>query len=494
MVLACNSEPPAYAELEDVCGGPSPFRVLELDPDEVVRGSETLRTQDRVLYVVSRLDMNDPDAPYSSTADSTVWATGPCGESPAQVASGIEDRFVLDVWPDVVLGCEKATGNVVVLDPTGAQEPHVVFSTAPHESYDCGLGWTDFGLVSLEKHDEEFGALVLHPYPTDPRTETATPMVVVDPIRIGPWTGGGPGFLTDRLYTFSDHALVLTPEANLMRVELGDAATSILQTEVHAFSITPSALVQDERRYLLWQDATVTKDDPVYPEGKIFLRDLTDGSDVPLGETSLRFSSLPLRWADRGLVQLSLGSLNDQKRIFFLPELNFVDVPGDLFIYAQLADGRWVGGLTWMKGNYLDVIDFPGGEPTRFWPREAKLIRHDDEAVELIETSKGDQRSEGPMWRVPLNGSAPTKLAERATLSMHHLDDGRLLGPVGVGGRWLASLVITDAETRAELRVDSRVHFYSMDTSRVNDERIVSYSVADGDRSGVYLAKLPTSE
>lgn len=423
-----------------------------------------------------------------------MWATGPCGESPVQVASGIEDMFTLDMWPDVVLGCEKATGNVVVLDPTGAQEPHVVFSAAPHESYDCGLSWTEFGLLSLEKHDEEFGALMLHPYPTNPRTETSAPMVVIEPIRIGPWVGGGPGFLTDLLYTFPDHALVLTPENSLVRVELGDAATSTVQTEVEAFSITPSSLVQDEHRYLLWQDTTVTKDDPVHPEGKIFLRDTADGSDVLLGETALRFSSLPLRWADRGLVQLLLGGFNDPKRIFFLPELDFVDVPGDLFIYAQLADGRWVGRLNWMKGNYLEVINFPGGELTHLWPREAELIRHDDEAVELIEMPKSDSRSEGPMWRIPFDGAAPTKLAERATRSMQPLDDGRLLGPVGAGAHWLASLVIIDTETRAELQLDNSIHLHSIDTSRVKDEGIVSYSVADGDRSGVYLAKLLTSE
>ena len=85
-----------------------------------------------------------------------------------------------------------------------------------------------------------------------------------------------------------------------------------------------------------------------------------------------------------------------------------------------------------------------------------------------------------------------TQLAERATTAMLQLADGRIIGPVGAGARWLAALVIVEPGTLEELRIDDRVHYYSIDVSRANDEGIVSYSVADGERSGVYLSKLPT--
>ena len=94
---------------------------------------------------------------------------------------------------------------------------------------------------------------------------------------------------------------------------------------------------------------------------------------------------------------------------------------------------------------------------------------------------------------MPIDGSAPTKLAERATPYMTHLDDGRLLGTVGVGSRWLGALVLVDTHSRAETRVDDRVHSHWHDASRVNDEGIVTYSVRDGDRSGVYVARLPAA-
>ena len=69
--------------------------------------------------------------------------------------------------------------------------------------------------------------------------------------------------------------------------------------------------------------------------------------------------------------------------------------------------------------------------------------------------------------------------------------DGRLLGPVGVGAHWLGALVLVEPGTRDESRIDDHVHVHSIDQSRVNDEGIISYSVADGERSGVYLARLP---
>lgn len=488
MLLACGSEPVEYAELEEVCGGPSPFRVLELEADQVMRADQTIRVQDRVLYVVSRIDRSDADARYSSTAESTVWATGPCGEAPAQVATGVEAIFTLDVWPDVVLGCEKATGNVVVLDPTGAEAPHVVFHGTPQE-WRCGLNWTDYGLLTLDKHDDESAALMLHRYPTDPRSETSVPEVLIDPIRIGPSRTLGGGLINNLLFTFPDEVLALTPEDLLVRVDLDDGAVTTVQTGVAGFSASRAG------DYLLWQDAAITGGDAEYPEGKILLRDRSVGTDVLLGETSLQFSALPLWRIESGFVELSLGRYgNDPKRVFFLPNFDFVEMAGDQILNFQLPDGRWV--ILSLFGVYPEAIDLRTSERTRLFPREAKVAGHDDEAVYVLEVPccfESDQRDDGPMWRVPVDGSAATKLADRATYFMGRLDDGRLLGPVGVGAHWLGALVLVEPATRVELRVDDRVHFNSIDGSRVNDEGIVRYSVTHGERSGVYVARLPAA-
>ncbi|MFY0533762.1 hypothetical protein [Nannocystis pusilla] len=491
MLLACRTEPVVRAELEEVCGAPSPFRVLPFAGDEVVRASETVRVQDRVVYVVSRLDPFDVDAVYSSDAASTVWSAGPCGEAPQQLASGIDDIFTVDVWPDLVLGCEKATGNVVVLDPTGAAEPHVAFPAVPQFplGIGCGLGWTDFGLLSLDAHDEETGALMLHPFPADPRAGVSSPEVLLDAVRFAPSSGGGPGMISGYLYTFRDHVLALTPEETLVRVELADRSVSTLQTDVAAFSATPPFLAPEGGRYLVWQDAAVTKDDPSHPEGAIFLRDQVEGGDVLLGETALRWTFEPLWHGESGLVQLNLGNplaLGARLRLFLLPELDSVEFAGDLRLNAVFEGGRLVGGSLF-RDDFIDLLEVPGGERARLFPREAEYVGRDADAVRLLEVPQccidSDFRAEGPLWRVPLDGSVATQLAERATRFMTDWD-GRLIGPLDAGARWLSSLVVIDTETRAEARIDESVHFHSIDASRVNEEGIVSYSVADGERSG----------
>lgn len=502
LLLACGSHPVARAELDEVCGAPSPVRVLALEGDEVVRASETIRVQDRFVYVVSRLDPFDADAVYSSDAESTVWAAGPCGESPRQLATGIDDLFTVDIWPDLVLGCEKGTGNVVVLDPTGTAEPHVAFPAVPQFPQGvvgCGLAWTDFGLLSLDPHDDESGALLLHPFPDDPHTGVSSPEVLLDAVRFAPSSGGGLGTVTGFLYTFPDHALALTPDEALVRVELADRSVSTLQTDVVAFSVTPSFLAPEGSRYLVWQDAAVTKDDPHYPEGAIFLRDQVEGGDVLLGEAALRWTFDSLWHAESGLVRLNLGNpfaADSRLRLFMLPELDSVEMAGDLFFNAVFDDGRLVGGSR-LKDDFIDLFEVPGGERTRLFPREAEYVGRDHEAVRVLEVPQccidSDNRAEGPMWRVPIDGSQATRLAERATRFMTY-SDGQLVGPVGAGPRWLSSLVIIDTETGDEARIDDDVHFHSIDASRLDEEGIVSYSVADGDRSGVYLARLPRPE
>jgi hypothetical protein len=119
----CGPEPVAQAELGEVCGAPSPFRVLALEPDEQLRTELPLTVGDRVLYVVSKLGVDEPGAAYPDIAGTTVWATGPCGEDPVQVASGVSRLFTREEWPDVALGCDGATGDVVLLDPSGVREP-----------------------------------------------------------------------------------------------------------------------------------------------------------------------------------------------------------------------------------------------------------------------------------------------------------------------------------------------------------------------------------
>lgn len=487
--MGCGPDPAAQAELEDVCGGPSPLRVLELGPDEAVRGLATISVQDRVLYVVSRVDEDAPDAAPAS-GESTVWATGPCGESPVQVATGVDHVFTVDAWPDVALGCEEATGNVVVLDPTGARAPHVAFSAIAHDGGGCGLKWTDFGVVAVEQRSENFGALRLYPYPDDPWTGTSVPVALIDPIPLTESYSRGTDYIGNVVYAYPDHVLARTPERTLVRIELADVSVSTLQTEVAAFAASRAG------EFVLWQDTTITVEHSGYHEGEVFLRELANGEDVPLGETALGYSFWPLLWAEQGLVMLGFGPVSKGlQRIFFLPELDFVDLPAGTFLNAKLADGRWLGGP--LGAEYVEAFDLRAGASTRLFPRVATVVGLEDDAVRVLEVPRccadSDPRAEGPMWRVPLDGSPATQMSARATRLVQFLGDGRMVGPVGANAQGLASLVLVEAETGAEARIDDSVYFYSMDPRRVQEEGIVRYSVVDGDRSGVYLAKLPAA-
>ncbi|HEY0132588.1 MAG TPA: hypothetical protein VGB85_00875, partial [Nannocystis sp.] len=290
------------------------------------------------------------------------------------------------------------------------------------------------------------------------------------------------------LRTFDELVLAVTPENTLVQVDLADAAVTILQPDVIGFDASRDG------RYVLWQDTTVTKADPELPDGKIFLRDRSTGSDTFLAETSLGFSGFPLRHAQDGLVELNLGYINrDPTRLYFLPELDSIDVPGDLFINGKLDDGRWLVSPGW--SSYYDLVDLRnGGEATRLFPRKADLTSVGSEAIELLEIPQccieGDFRDEGPMWRVPLDGSAPEPMARRATRLMRRTADGRIITPVSIDEHWLAPLLLVDPATQTEQHLDDRVFAHSVDPAWTGDTDIISYSVSDGERSGVYLARL----
>ncbi len=486
LLAACGAEVVADAELGEVCGAASPFRVLELAEDEVVV-QRPLHVGDRWLYLVGRQGPAEPDQVREIVA-TTVWAMGPCGESPVQVTTGIQSISTIEAWPDIALGHDAANGDIVVLDPGGGAAPHVLFADILSEG--GGSTWTPHGLVTVVPDDEDFGALVLRPNPADPRSETAVPQVLLDRIRLRPPGNAAVG-VHDVLRIFDDFVLAVTEDAVLVRVELADGAMSILQHGVAAIEAS------HDGRHILWQFDFVTPGEPMYPEGKIYLRDQTTGTDVLLAETALTYSSAPLARIDEGVIQLDLGFIySEPMRIFFVPGFEFVDVRADLQLITRLEGDTWLAGLSGY--GYYDRLDLRTGASQRLFPYEGQIVRVVGEAVELLEVPpcciNGDFFDEGPLWRVPLDGTTPYKLARRATRIHRRLDDGRIVTPVGIDDQGLSELLLVDPTTLGEQRIDDHVYAYTLDTSRVADEGVIGYTVTDGERSGVYLARLPSGE
>jgi hypothetical protein len=489
-VSACGPEPAAEVEHEEVCGQPGPLRVLELAEGEQLANGQALQVGDRVLYNVARVEAQAPGSQYPSYGESTVWSTGRCGESPVAIGSGFDRIFTVDVWPDVALACDRETGEVAVLDPLGVHEPHVVFRGAKMTP-DCGLRWTDYGLLSVEPHDEDFAALLLHRFPSDPWGEAVTPQTLLDPVRITPSGRGGTGIISDTVRSFEDFVLALNGQDELVLVDLADGAVTVVQPGVRAIEAS------FDGRYVLWQDSAATKGAGQYPEGKIFLRDQQASSDALLAETSLRYSVFPMIWAQQGLVLLGLGPSASPQRLFFLPGLDHVDLSEGWFFNMKVDEERWIGGP--QGTGYLDVITLREGETRRLFPRPAVITYADLDAgvVELLEVgpccTEGSWNDEGPLWRVPIDEGAPQQLAARASRRMVRLTNGGWLGPVGIDAQGLGTLVLLDPETGAEQKLDEGVVATSLVTWGLWEDGLFLYSVADGDRSGVYLAKVPGS-
>ncbi|MCY1057024.1 hypothetical protein [Nannocystis sp. SCPEA4] len=484
LAMGCGPDPVAQEELEEVCGEAGPFRVLELEPDQRIAAVRSLRIADRRVFVVHRVAADDTSS-IPSWSDPEVWSTGLCGESPVQLSSDIEKIFTNERWPDVLLGCKQETGEVFELDPLGVRAPHLVFAGDP-AAVGCALRWSDHGLLSVVPHDDDFGALMLSPYPEDPRTQTSEPVTLLDPVRITENGTGGTGMIAGSIRTFADSVLALDGKDTLVRVDLADRSVTTLQEEVREIDAS------FDGRYVMWQDMAVTRESDWATEGKVFLRDLTAGGDALLGETSLTYSLNPLGYAGGGIVQLDFPSAPMQ-RIFFLPGLESIPAPSDLVINTKLDDGRWL--VSSRSDNFFYWYDLREGTREQLFSRPADLVWFESDALVLFETEKQccDERDEGPLWRVPFDGE-PEQLAERGNRSMRLLPDGRIIGPVGIGSDGVGRLVVIDPSTGEERRVDDRVDGRSVDTRWFEDEGLISYSVSDGERSGVYLARLSQHE
>lgn len=473
---SCGPEP-AVDVFDEVCGVAGPFRVLELPPDQQLYFSTPKQLGDRSFYVVSEIAELAPDASFPTRTGTTVWATGPCGEAPRSIATGMDYVFTVDRWPGELLACTEA-GDIVRLDPTGEQPAHVVFPDVP-DFEGCGLKWGAQGLIRLEDHGDDTASLLLYPYPADPRDEPEPPRVLFSPIRVD--SAEESLYAGPHTFWWSDDSVhALRPDGTLARVALADGQVTELRSDVARFTV-------GRDRWVLWQSAQQDHED------EVFLLDEQTGDELFLGHDALTDSVYSLQFVDHGYIQTRHA---DVTRLYSLPDLEFVDIPADLDLWARVDDGRFLAANSWF-GSY-ELLDLTTGTRTPLFDGEAVIADYLlPDAIDLLAVPPccilGSEHDEGPIWRVPLDGSAPRKIVERGSHNTRRLDDGRYLGPLGFDDAWRAPLVLADPETGAELQLDDRVFGTSLDHSRIDDDGLITYSVADGDRSGIYVARLPAS-
>lgn len=457
------------------------MRILELSgafsADEPLSGvGESDRLDERRIISVGYFDESAPsDEPRVARWD--IWSVGMCGESPLLLGTDLRVLRYADVWPDTLLACRKATGEVVTIDPHGRRPQNVVLQ-AP----ECRGTETPYGLVVVEAHDVDTGALVLLPWVDDPWTETAVPRVLLDPIRIQAVPPHTFPEHHEVVAVYDEGAFAITPAAELVHVSLVDGTITSEASGVR--EIEASA----DGRWVIWQDVVATSDDTDWPPGAIYLRDRVNGTttylvDAPLAATALG----ALAFVEAGVVRLQLGYLYEEpERVWFLPEMATVDLPLGLTAEQRHDDGRWLVS-DHFTGPYW-LFDPELRESRRLFDRHG-WITNVEGGLEIVagETFDADYiRFEGPLWFVPWDGERQ-RLAPRANPQYARLADGRVVTTIDVDEDWVGDLVAVDPVNGEEGLVDHRV-LATRPSSDADD--VILYGVSDGDRSGVWLTAL----
>jgi hypothetical protein len=459
-LVACESEDAPPAQLGEVCGVEGAFSLAPLDPGDF---TYLTAVADRVVYPVYKPGAVEGE--YEYQAD--LWSIGPCGEEPRLLTGDFLEALHLERWPDTLLVCSVQSPDIVSIDPTGALPPHVVFP-----GVGCRAPQTAYGLLPYIVGD----SLTLYPYPDDPRTQTSEPVVLLDEL---------PDYT--EVEALDEMAFLLTRDGTLSRVDLPDGAVTVEQSGVRRFSVSKDG------RYLLTQKREQAGDDGLPYEEPIVLTDRSTGQGTLLTMTDLnRNFGREFAAIDQGIVTLKLDT--QVIRLYFLPGLDSADLPFGLVLKAPLADGRWL--LTSLLDHSLHLGDprDPGSITPIF--AEAQIVAVEPDGVRVLninpETLEGDLADESPLWFVPFDGSQARRLANRMTRDPRLLADGRYITLLDIDEQRRGDLTLVDPETLDERLVDRQVANYGV-LELLGDD-IVWYLVADGERAGLWLARLQPTD
>ncbi len=472
LAAACHDSGEPEAPLPDVCGAPGPHRVLAHGPDQAL-AIPPVQIGERVFYRVGDTDPGGASHPLMPFGNDVQWTTGPCGESPTRVPDAYSDPFEVERWPGVALACDRANNSIVSFSASGPLAPHAVFA-----DLGCDPIVSEFGPIDHTDLDDHSALLTLHPWPDDPRTDTAEPQLLI-PAEIRA-QGGHP-----RIELVGAELFALDTGDRLLRVALPGGEVKVEQTDVAQFDVSPDG------RYLVTQTPAVELNGRL---GNPVLYDRQTGVGLSLGD-----GSISLAWVPDDLIVLTS---EDGQRIFNLPGLGAVDVPVNHHLDGTqsplvrgggpLADGRWV--VQSYEDGALRYLDLTNGELTPMFSRSSQIVAHDPSGAVVLQvplccTENNRADDEGPLWSVPHDGAPPQLLRDRATLFTYRPNDRQLVTLVDIGDRRDSSMILIDRDGARERALDDHVYanYFSLSIA----PELIRYSVQDGERSGVWLAKLP---
>lgn len=439
------------APLGELCEGSGAHRLLALEAEE--RLVQLSRFGDRIYYVVGT---GMGDSPLDWAPDpltTTVYSTGLCGEDRRDIGEDVRRVFEQEALPGQLLGCRGGyLGDLVSLDPDGQTAPKLLLTGG------CYASFNKHGLLRVDAAPGEIGPLLLYPYPI----AADSPIVLLDAVQAG---------LPVSLNGGDDWLMALTPEGDLMRVSLPDGAVTLEQASVHLFNLSADG------RFLVWQDLDVTDEG-----GKIVLRDLVEGGDTVLADRGFVYSMPMIRGE---VVQVWLDY--EHPRLVVLPSLAVLDLPGYTLVRGPAANGRLVTA-TGFDGPW-SLLDLKTGVST---PLTEKIgsAAIGPEQLDLRVADPEDWKAEGPLWRYPYDGSAPVQLAARVSGRRIMLPDLRVVTALDIDADAVARLVVVgpgSGEQTVEPRVDGLAFYLG---KAGFDPDVLVYGVVDGERSGVWAARL----
>lgn len=464
---ACAEPDEPLAPLGELCGTLGPVRLLELAPDQAVIYRPD-RIGERLFYRIGRpAPPPRPAAPYIPVTDMQLWTSGSCGEALARLDEQYSRVFEIERWPGLALACDHAD-HIVSLAATGPLAPNIVFAQTG-----CDPLWSDHGPIIPFNGQQ----LLLYPYPDDPRSETASAVVL-------PGFFQTPGSLPT-IAAAGDDLLALRPTQELVSIDLRDNAVTLEQPGVGAFLASPSG------RYFLWSPGKGPGPSPA------ILHDRETGQGVYLGDVRLSSNWQALNFAEQGLVPLYLTT--GELRIYHLPDLKFIMLPPDQFLdydrqgsfVGPLADGRWI--FTTFQDSSFHTIDLTTGTVTPIFTRPGQVLGREPGGTLMLEVFRccegGRADDEGPVWFVPHDGSPPTRIADRSTLFGWRPRPDSLITLVDISIDRRARLVRVDTATQVEQLIDD--HVFAAYIEDPSEPDIIRYSVQDGERSGVWQVRLP---
>lgn len=465
----------APAEFGELCGEVGPVQILALDPSrplDIVRDRGIFG--DRRVLQVGYLDVENATPPSLATDTSELWSVGPCGEDPLKLVEtqGLGNVVTdLDVWPDTLLSCDKDTGQVFIIDPTGIRSPNVVFQT-----HECFMRWTDDGLLTILPQDEESGTLVLQPWPDDPWTMTSGPIVVLDSV------SGALGVTEDDYFG-------ITNNNELVAISRVDGEATTVATDVLDFATDSTG------RYVVWQGVYVTNDESDWPEGPIYFTDRQTGEETSLLIAgSLSYTSSP--FVLESLDILSLGSSFATSEYYYrIPTLEVLDMPTGMTILQAIDETRVLLSDRFYRGPY-SLLDTATVELTELYDGHGNARLTEDELFVLdgVEccTDENTYRRAGRLVHVPFDGAVEV-VARRATMAYQFTTDNRVLTTVDIESNTnlVGSLIVVDPDTLDEhLIADHVLSTTPSAHTEIDGDPIVVYTIIDPERQGVWMARL----